>query len=204
MHDAIRRARCARPLIYGAGDVRVEDVPTRPCRRRPMRWCGWCGRASAGATCGPTGRCRRATGTRIGHEFLGVVEDVGSEVSTLKAGDLVVAPFVYSDNTCTSAPRGSTPRAGTGGCGAVTASTAARARWCGRRRRMARWSSCRWARTALLPSLLTLSDVFPTGHHCAADRRRRAPHHGDGDRGRRASASAPSWRPGGGALAASS
>jgi threonine dehydrogenase-like Zn-dependent dehydrogenase len=36
----------------------------------------------------------------IGHEFIGVVEAVGSEVRTLAEGDLVVAPFAYSDGTC--------------------------------------------------------------------------------------------------------
>ena len=36
----------------------------------------------------------------IGHEFIGVVEEVGSEVGTLARGDLVVAPFTYGDGTC--------------------------------------------------------------------------------------------------------
>jgi threonine dehydrogenase-like Zn-dependent dehydrogenase len=36
----------------------------------------------------------------MGHEFLGVVEDVGSQVSGLKAGDLVITPFIWADNTC--------------------------------------------------------------------------------------------------------
>ncbi|MFB9572797.1 alcohol dehydrogenase catalytic domain-containing protein [Streptomyces yanii] len=36
----------------------------------------------------------------MGHEFLGVVEEVGSEVRTLKPGDVVVVPFVWADNTC--------------------------------------------------------------------------------------------------------
>ena len=31
---------------------------------------------------------------------MGVVEDVGSSVSTLKVGDVVVAPFLWCDNTC--------------------------------------------------------------------------------------------------------
>ncbi len=38
--------------------------------------------------------------TRIGHEFVGIVEEVGSEVRSLRAGDFVIAPFMYSDNTC--------------------------------------------------------------------------------------------------------
>lgn len=36
----------------------------------------------------------------IGHEFIGVIEEVGSEVKDLKQGDFVIAPFAYSDNTC--------------------------------------------------------------------------------------------------------
>jgi threonine dehydrogenase-like Zn-dependent dehydrogenase len=39
-------------------------------------------------------------GRPMGHEFLGTVEDLGSEVSGLKAGDLVVASFLWQDNTC--------------------------------------------------------------------------------------------------------
>ncbi len=37
---------------------------------------------------------------RIGHEFVGIVEEVGSEVSTVRVGDFVIAPFTYCDNTC--------------------------------------------------------------------------------------------------------
>ena len=40
------------------------------------------------------------TGRRMGHEFIGVVEAVGADVDTVKPGDLVVAPFVWSDGTC--------------------------------------------------------------------------------------------------------
>jgi len=39
------------------------------------------------------------TGRRMGHEFIGVVEAVGADVRTLKVGDLVVAPFAWSDGT---------------------------------------------------------------------------------------------------------
>jgi threonine dehydrogenase-like Zn-dependent dehydrogenase len=39
-------------------------------------------------------------GTPIGHEFMGVVEQVGTEVHSIAEGDLVVAPFKYSDGTC--------------------------------------------------------------------------------------------------------
>jgi threonine dehydrogenase-like Zn-dependent dehydrogenase len=41
-----------------------------------------------------------ATGRRMGHEFVGVVEAVGDEVRTIGAGDFVVSPFLWSDGTC--------------------------------------------------------------------------------------------------------
>src|SRR2546426_8706674 len=39
-------------------------------------------------------------GRRMGHEAIGVVEAVGADVHTVKAGDVVVMPFAYSDGTC--------------------------------------------------------------------------------------------------------
>jgi threonine dehydrogenase-like Zn-dependent dehydrogenase len=40
------------------------------------------------------------TGNRMGYEFIGLVEAVGSDVRTVEKGDLVVAPFAWSDGTC--------------------------------------------------------------------------------------------------------
>ncbi|WP_199732557.1 zinc-dependent alcohol dehydrogenase family protein [Kocuria soli] len=37
---------------------------------------------------------------KMGHEYVGVVEEVGSEVTTIAPGDYVVGSFVISDNTC--------------------------------------------------------------------------------------------------------
>jgi threonine dehydrogenase-like Zn-dependent dehydrogenase len=42
----------------------------------------------------------------IGHEFMGVVEEVGSDVHTLTKGDFVVAPFTYCDGTCANCRAG--------------------------------------------------------------------------------------------------
>ncbi len=36
----------------------------------------------------------------MGHEFVGIVEELGSEVTGLAIGDFVIAPFVASDGTC--------------------------------------------------------------------------------------------------------
>ncbi|MCW2603336.1 MAG: dehydrogenase [Pseudonocardiales bacterium] len=42
----------------------------------------------------------------VGHEFIGVVDSVGADVSTVKAGDFVIAPFAYSDGTCENCENG--------------------------------------------------------------------------------------------------
>jgi alcohol dehydrogenase len=42
----------------------------------------------------------------VGHEFIGVVDSVGAEVSTVKVGDFVIAPFAYSDGTCGNCENG--------------------------------------------------------------------------------------------------
>jgi len=87
--------------MYGAHDVRVEDVPDAALREptdavvRVLRSC------ICGSDLWPYGSMPASEeGQRIGHEFIGIVEDAGREVSGLKSGDLVVAPFVWADNTC--------------------------------------------------------------------------------------------------------
>jgi len=47
----------------------------------------------------------------IGHEFIGVVEGTGSVVSNIKKGDLVIAPFAFSDGSCPNCQHGAPPPA---------------------------------------------------------------------------------------------
>src|SRR5215213_6794376 len=44
----------------------------------------------------------------IGHEFICFVEDVGAEITGLSRGDLVIAPFAFSDGTCHNCRHGIT------------------------------------------------------------------------------------------------
>ena len=85
----------------GTGDIRVEEVPD-PKLENPTDAIV---RITHSCICGSDlwpYKNREATpeGGRIGHEFIGVVEEVGSDISRLKEGDVVVAPFFYADGTC--------------------------------------------------------------------------------------------------------
>jgi alcohol dehydrogenase len=42
----------------------------------------------------------------VGHEFIGVVDEVGGDVSDLEVGDFVISPFSWSDNTCRNCEHG--------------------------------------------------------------------------------------------------
>src|ERR671926_209343 len=88
-------------IMYSAGDVRVEDV-VDPAIVVPTDAIV---RVTSACVCGsdlwPYADMERSEdGNPMGHEAIGVVEDVGAEVATLKRGDLVVMPFAYSDGTC--------------------------------------------------------------------------------------------------------
>jgi threonine dehydrogenase-like Zn-dependent dehydrogenase len=87
--------------MHGAFDVRVEEVPDA----RLVEPTDALVRVTSAAICGSDLWPYRSmepseTARRMGHEFIGVVVDVGADVRTIKAGDLVVTPFVWSDGTC--------------------------------------------------------------------------------------------------------
>ncbi len=156
-------------LIYGAGDIRTEDVPdpklTEPTDAvvRVLRAC------ICGSDLWPYGsRPATETGDRIGHEFLGVIDEVGSDVSGLATGDVVVAPFAYADNTCEYCRAGlhtSCPRGGFFGAAGVDGGQGEAVRVPFAQGTLVKLPVAE--DSALLSSLVTLADVFPTGHHCA-------------------------------------
>jgi threonine dehydrogenase-like Zn-dependent dehydrogenase len=156
-------------VIYGAGDVRVENVPDAALREPTDAVV----RVVAACICGSdlwpyAKRPVTEQPDRIGHEFLGVIDQIGSEVSGLQAGDLVVAPFVWSDGTCDFCREGlqtSCRHGGNWGRNGIDGGQGEAVRVPQAQGTLVKLPVGQ--DSALLPSLLSLSDVFPTGHHCA-------------------------------------
>src|SRR3954470_9050627 len=162
-------------LIHDARDIRLETVPDpvlstgRDAIVRVVAACV-CGSALwpyRGVT--PTRRPHR-----IGHEFVGVVEQVGDEVERIRPGDFVIAPFYDCDMTCVNCRNGVSTSCLHGG-------------WWGADDRMGGFADGGQGQLVrvphadgslavvpggmpdadLIPDLLTLSDVMGTGHHAA-------------------------------------
>jgi threonine dehydrogenase-like Zn-dependent dehydrogenase len=162
-----------RAAVYqAAGTVTVEDVPDAGLAEptdavvRVLRAC----------VCGSDlwayrGVITRTAGSRLGHEFIGVVEEVGSEVTTVRPGDLVVAPFQWSDNTCPACRDGIQTRCDNGGTFGAPGTDGGQ----GDAVRVPQADGTLVAvpggpdgvDAALLPSLLALTDVAATGLHGA-------------------------------------
>lgn len=109
---------------------------------------------------------------RIGHEFVGVVEETGSEVSTLKAGEFVIAPFAISDGTCPNCRHGIHTSCQHSGIWGVPGPGGTADAGQGERLRVPLADGTLVALAdqpdeRQIPSLLTLSDVMGTGHHAA-------------------------------------
>ncbi|GAB92876.1 zinc-dependent alcohol dehydrogenase family protein [Gordonia rhizosphera] len=87
-------------VMYSAGDVRVEERPDP----RIIEPTDAIIRLTATCVCGsdlwPYRGVEPADHQVMGHEYVGVVEEVGAEVKTVAPGDFVVGSFVISDNTC--------------------------------------------------------------------------------------------------------
>ncbi len=160
-------------VMYGAGDVRIETVPDA----RLIEPTDGLVRVTRAAICGsdlwPYKTMEHSeTGRRMGHEFIGVVEAVGADVRTVKPGDLVVAPFLISDGTCVFCREGLTSSCLHGGRYGFDGVDGGQ----GEAVRVPQADGTLVVLPvgkddALMPSLLTLSDVMATGHHAALSAR---------------------------------
>lgn len=110
-------------------------------------------------------------GSRMGHEFVGVVEAVGADVTSVRPGDAVVAPFTFSDGTCDACRRGYPTSCSSGGMwGGAADPGGAQAEAI--RVPFADATLVRLpgaADAATLRACLPLADVLPTGWHAMAD-----------------------------------
>ncbi|MYX12918.1 alcohol dehydrogenase catalytic domain-containing protein [Streptomyces sp. SID8374] len=158
-------------VIHAPHDIRVEEVPD-PAVRRPTDAVV---RVLKACICGSDlwayrGEAARQPGQRIGHEFLGVVEETGAGVDGFAVGDLVVAPFVWSDGTCSYCAEGLTTSCPEGGFWGSVGSDggqgeAVRVPYADGT--LVRLPADAASDGRLLTALLALSDVLGTGHHAA-------------------------------------
>jgi threonine dehydrogenase-like Zn-dependent dehydrogenase len=160
-------------VMYGAGDVRVENVPDP----RVVEPTDAVVRITRAAICGsdlwPYNKMEPTeSGRRMGHEFMGIVEDTGADVRSVKPGDFVLSPFLWSDGTCVFCREGlqtSCLHGGRYGSDGVD----------GGQGEAVRVPQADGTLVVLpvadddarVPSLLTLTDVMCTGHHAAVSAR---------------------------------
>src|SRR6266699_5499279 len=106
---------------------------------------------------------------QIGHEFIGVVEEVGSDVHVINKGDLVIAPFTYCDGTCATCRAGwpsNCLHGGSFGNHGIDGGQGEAVRAPFADPTLVKVPGSGYAEE-MLRSLLTLSDVMCTGHHAA-------------------------------------
>ena len=157
-------------IMYRAGDVRIENVPDATIKEptdalvRVTRAC------ICGSDLWPYKDMEPIEGgRRMGHEAIGVVESVGSDVHKVRKGDFVVMPFAFSDGSCDFCHEGLQTSCVHGGFFGFTEGVG------GAQAEAVRIPFADGTLfvlpvredNALVPSLLTLSDVMGTGHHAA-------------------------------------
>lgn len=156
-------------IMYGAGDVRVENVPD-PSILEPtdaiMRVFRAC---ICGSDLWPYNDMPKSEkGQSMGHEAIGIVEAVGGAVRTVKRGQVVVMPFAISDGTCAFCTEGlptACVQVGFVGNGGMNGAQAEALRIPFADGTLYPLDVSK--EDARMPSLLTLSDVMGTGHHAA-------------------------------------
>src|SRR3989442_3726750 len=88
-------------VFHGPFDVRIEQVRDAVLQEATDALVRITHGAICGSDLGPyRGLEPFPPGGRLGHEWMGMVEEVGSQVSTIKRGDRVIAPFAFSDGIC--------------------------------------------------------------------------------------------------------
>ena len=154
--------------IHAPGDIRLTDVPD-PTIEAPTDAIV---RVVAGCICGSDlwpyrGANPITAGSTIGHEAVGVVEEIGADVRQIRKGDFVVIPFVHCDNTCPHCLAGMTSVCDHQGWTESGQAELVRVNQADG----SLVATDGMPDDAMLPSLLTLSDVMATGWHAAVSSR---------------------------------
>ena len=157
--------------IHGTRDIRFGEVPD-PTIQAPSDAII---KVVAGCICGSDlwpyrGENDITPGSTIGHECIGVVEEVGSDVRDFKAGDFVVVPFDHCDNTCVHCQAGAQSACLNMG---MTQSGQAEFALVGQADGSLVTTNG-MPDESMMPHLLALSDVMPTGWHAAVSARVKA------------------------------
>ena len=156
-------------FMFGAGDVRIENVPDPIIQHPTDAIVGVTRACICGSDLHPfNSMADDPAGVPMGHEFIGVVEEIGADVVTLSKGDFVIAPFAFQDNTCMFCAEGMHTSCVHGGFYASNGIGGGQAEAV--RVPLADGSLVKVPGAvddALYPSLLTLSDVYLTGFHAA-------------------------------------
>src|SRR3954453_12913427 len=156
-------------IMFAAGDVRVENVPDATIIDPTDALVRVTNACICGSDLWPYGSMEPSdTGQSMGHEAIGVVEAVGADVRSIKPGDVVVMPFAFSDGTCAFCHEGlhtACVHVGFFGNNGMNGAQAEALR-------VPYADGTLFPLPvgedhALMPSLLTLSDVLGTGHHAA-------------------------------------
>jgi threonine dehydrogenase-like Zn-dependent dehydrogenase len=155
--------------MFGAGDVRIENVPDARVIEPTDALVTVTRACICGSDLWPYKSMEPSEkGVVMGHEAIGVVESVGADVRTIKRGDLVVMPFAFSDGTCAFCHEGLNTSCVHGGFFGNEEIAGAQSEAV----RVPLADGTLYVLPvgrddALMPSLLTLSDVMGTGHHAA-------------------------------------
>lgn len=157
-------------IFKGKGKIELEERP-EPTIQNPTDAVV---RVVMACVCGSDlwyyrGVVERKVDGPIGHEFMGVVEQVGADVHDIKKGDFVIAPFKYSDGTCVNCVAGITPSCLHGGGWGSDTTDGGQGEVV--RVPLADGTLVKVPGTGhsddLMASLLALTDVMCTGHHAA-------------------------------------
>lgn len=88
-------------ILYARGDVRVEQRPDPEIIEPADAIIRLTATCICGSDLWPYRGVEKLDGPpRMGHEYVGIVEEVGSQVTTIRPGQFVVGSFWASDNTC--------------------------------------------------------------------------------------------------------